>query len=366
MKYDPPFQHTSGLWPVLVVFACLALAPLVLTETYTRHVLILVFVFAVIATNWDVSLGLGGIFNFAHLAFFAIGLYSYAILAKVVGVDPWVSMAIAPVFAVAFAACLAVPILRLDGVYVILVTIAAAQLLLQVVVSQSSVTGGTGGMVLLPHLKLAGERLSSNNRLGFYYLGLALLVVSTWFVYTLERSSVGRAMKAMRDNKYFAIARGVSEARMRLVTLCLSAIFPALAGGFYGAYLRVASPDVFGLSFLTLSLSILLLGGVATLWGPIIAAFVVVGLSQALADFGAWRDIVIAVAIIGVIAVYPGGLFAVLQELRHQLERAHTAWCARWARRSTASDRARLMGVPDRLMQTRHGAISVCDTGRGD
>ncbi|MEM6988430.1 MAG: alpha/beta fold hydrolase [Pseudomonadota bacterium] len=104
----------------------------------------------------------------------------------------------------------------------------------------------------------------------------------------------------------------------------------------------------------------------ATLWGPIIAAFVVVGLSQGLADFGAWRDIVIALAIIGVIAVYPGGLFAVLQELRHQLDRVYTAWRARWVRQSTASDRDRLMGVPDRLIQTRHGAISVCDTERGD
>lgn len=366
MKYAPSFHRTNGFRPVLLILTVLALLPFFVTETYARHILILIFVFAILASNWDVSLGLGGIFNFAHLGFFAIGLYTYAILAKVVGVNPWLALAVSPLPAMAFATILAIPILRLEGVYVILVTIAATQLLSQIIVSQSDYTGGTSGMVLLPRLEIAGYKLSKDGRIGYYYLALVLLIASTTFLYKLERSAIGRAIKAMRDNKYYAISRGASEARTRLMTLVLSAIFPALAGAYYGAYLRVASPEVFGLGFLTLSLSILLLGGAATIWGPLIAAFVVVGLNQSMADYGAWRNIIIACAIIVVVAVYPGGLFAILQEAWSAVDRAKTAFIAFWRRRFQAPIRARAMGTADQLVETRHGLVSVCDTnGKG-
>ena len=366
MKYAPPFQRTNGFRPVLLVFATLMILPLGLTDTYSRHILILIFLYAVLASNWDISLGLSGVFNFAHLAYFAIGLYTYAIIAKIFSVDPWLALAVTPIPAIFFGLLLAAPILRLDGIYVILVTIAAVQLLQQITISQSNYTGGTGGMVLLPRLEIAGYRFSNDNRLGYYYLSLTLLATSTFFLYKLERSSVGRAMKAMRDHKYYAISRGVSEARTRMITMGISAIFPALAGGIQGAYLRVASPDVFGLGFLTLILSILLLGGVATIWGSLIAAFVVVGATQLMSDFGAWRNIVLAIIILGVIVIYPGGFYAALQELWRQLNRKRTQLIASWSRYVHAADRLKLMGSPDKLVKTRHGSVSVCDTQLGE
>ena len=366
MKYAPPFHQTNGFLPTIFCFILLAVLPVFLPETYIRHTLILIFIYAVLASNWDISLGLGGVVNFAHIAFFAIGLYSYSIAAKIIGIDPWLALILSPVLAVLFAVLLAAPILRLEGIYVILVTIAAAQLLLQIVVSQSEYTGGTSGMVLLPRLSIDGYRLSNDGRIGYYYVALGLLVISTIFLYKLERSSVGRAIKAMRDNKYYAIARGVSEARTRLITLCASAVFPALAGGFYGSYLRVASPDVFGIGFLTITLSILLLGGISTIWGAIIAAFIVTILTQILADYGAWRAIIIAVLIILVVVVYPGGLFAALQEAWGVTNRLKTNLLASYNRKFGSEKRSNVMGFPDQLVSTSHGEISVCDSGAGE
>ncbi len=366
MKYAPPFHRSNGFWPITIIFVLLLALPFVFTDTYTRHTMILVFIYAILASNWDISLGYGGIVNFAHLGFFAIGLYSYGIASKVLGVDPWLAFMLAPVLSVAFAALLAIPILRLEGIYVILVTIAATQLLLQIVVSQSAFTGGTSGMVLLPRLSIADYRLSSDNRIGYYYLALVLLSVSTVFLYKLERSSLGRAIKAMRDNKYYAMARGTSEGRIRLLTLCASSFFPGLAGGFYGAYLRVASPDVFGLGFLTITLSVLLLGGISTIWGSLIAAFVITILSQILGDYGSWRNIIIAVVIISVVILYPGGLFAAIQEIWGGLNRLKTRIIASYRRMFRAGERRAAMGFADRLMRTRHGEVSVCDTRTGD
>lgn len=366
MKYAPPFHRTSGLVPVLIVSALLAALPFVFTDTYVRHILILVFVYAVLASNWDLSLGYGGIFNFAHMAFFAIGLYSYGIAAKVLGIDPWLSILLAPLLAMAFAALLAIPILRLEGIYVILVTIAAAQLLLKIVVSQSDYTGGTSGMVLLPRLTVGDYRLTSDGRIGYYYLALLLLGASTLFLYKLDRSALGRAIKALRDNKYYAISRGVSEGRIRLLTLCASALFPGMAGGFYGSYVRVASPDVFGLGFLTITLSILLVGGVSTIWGSLIAAFAVTVLAEVLGGYGAWREIIIAAMIIAVVAVYPGGLYAALQEVRNLADRLTTGGIAAYRRRAERGRREAVLGASEWLLTTPHGTVSVSDTIAGD
>ncbi|MDA4846386.1 alpha/beta fold hydrolase [Hoeflea poritis] len=363
MKYAPPFHRTNGLVPVIIALATLIVLPLIFTDTYVRHILILVFIYAILASNWDLSLGYGGVFNFAHMAFFAIGLYAYGIGAKIIGIDPWLTILLAPLASMAFAALLAAPILRLEGIYVILVTIAASQLLLKIVVSQSDITGGTSGMVLLPRLTIGDYRLTSDGRIGYYYVALLLLAASTVFLYKLERSSVGRAIKALRDNKYYAISRGVSEGATRLYTLCASAVLPGLAGAFYGSYVRVASPDVFGLSFLTITLSILLVGGVSTIWGPIIAAFAITVFAELLGEYGAWRDIIVACVIIGVVVIYPGGLFAGIQELWDALDSRKAALIALWRRRFQAGRRSELMGGPDRMVETSHGRIAVFDNG---
>lgn len=364
MRYDPPFHRSNGLWPAVAVMALLALLPLWISNSYLRHLLVLAMIYAVVAASWDLSLGFGGLFNFAHGALFAVGLYTFALTAKVLGVPPWLAIGLAGLAAVLVAALIALPILRLDGIYVILVTIAVAQLLYQATVSQSQWTGGTSGLVSLPSLKIGDYRLLSNGKIGYYYLALLLLVLSTAFLHLITRSALGRAMVGLRDHKYFAIARGVSEARTRLLTLTASALFTGIAGGFYGSYVRVASPDVFGIGFLNLILSMILVGGAATLWGPIAAAFIMTFLAEALIDLGPWREVIMALLIILVVVFYPGGLWAAIQELREKLLGGRSAFIAALRRRRERAERmARMGGTQELLLATRHGLIAVSDTG---
>ncbi len=364
MRYDPPFHRSNGLWPAVALVALLALLPLWISNSYLRHLLVLAMIYAVVASSWDLSLGFGGLFNFAHGALFAVGLYTFALMAKILGVPPWLAIGLAGLAAVLVAALIALPILRLDGIYVILVTIAVAQLLYQATVSQSQWTGGTSGLVSLPSLKIGDYRLLSNGKIGYYYLALLLLVLSTAFLHLITRSALGRAMIGLRDHKYFAIARGVSEARTRLLTLTASALFTGIAGGFYGSYVRVASPDVFGIGFLNLILSMILVGGAATLWGPIAAAFILTFLAEALIDLGPWREVIMALLIILVVVFYPGGLWAAIQELREKLLGGHSAFIAALRRRQERAERmARMGGSEELLLTTRHGLIAVSDTG---
>ena len=363
MRYDPPFRKSNGLIPTVIALAVLAVLPFVFTDSYSRHILILAFVFAIVASNWDLSLGFGGLFNFAHVALFAVGIYTYGILAKTLGVSPWLAIPAGGVTAMALAGLIALPVLRLSGIYIILVTIAFSQLVYQIIISQSDITGGTSGMVTLPALEAFDYRFVKNHRIGYYYTGLILLIASTAFLYTITRSRLGRAIVAMRDNKYYAMSRGISEARTRLLTLMASALFTGIAGGFYGSYVRVASADAFGLGFLTLLLSILLLGGAATIWGPVIAAVVVTVLSEAIGDLGAWRNIIIAVMIVLVLVFYPGGLWAAFQEIREVFDTVRTALIARFRRGRERAAREARLGASETMVETRHGQIAVADTG---
>ena len=294
-------------------FALLALAPLVVGDTYSRHILIMSFIYAVVASNWDLSLGYGGVFNFGHLALFGIGVYAYGLLTKLVGLDPWLAFAASGVVSTLAAALVTIPILRLKGLYIILVTFGFAQLVMQIILSQSAYTGGTQGMVRIPMLTLGEHNMLRDGKLGFYFIALALLAASTIFLRALVRSRLGRSIVALRDNEEYAVSRGVSLARQRLLTLAASAFFPGLAGAFYAAYQRNASIDVFGMSLSTMILSMVLLGGASTIYGAIVASFALTIFAEVMASFGPWRPMITAVLIIIVMLAYPSGLAGLIQ-----------------------------------------------------
>jgi len=302
----------------LVALVALAVVPVFAIESFTRHLFIIAFIYAIIASNWNLSLGHCGVFNFGHLTFFGVGVYTAAIAAKTYGVDPWIAILLGGPAAAVAAFLIAAPVARLKGIYVVLVTFAFGQLVMQLVLSQSATTGGAQGMVRIPYLRLGDYSFLKDYKLGYYYVALGLLVVSTLFLKLVIDSPFGKSLKAVRDAEDYAAARGISVSRQRTLVLILSAIFTGIAGGFYAIYLRVASPDVFGFGTLSLALSMVLIGGVGTTYGPIAAALALTFATEALAGirgFEEARFIVIAVAMILVLRLAPGGLLRLLELL---------------------------------------------------
>ncbi|GAB5508152.1 MAG: branched-chain amino acid ABC transporter permease [Rhizobiaceae bacterium] len=303
--------------PVLALVV-LAFVPMVVEASFTRHLFIIAFIYAIIASNWNLSLGHCGIFNFGHLTFFGVGSYTAAIAAKTYGVDPWVAIMLGGPAAAVAAFLMAAPVARLKGIYVVLVTFAFGQLAMQLVLSQSDITGGAQGMVRIPYLRLGEYSFLKDYKLGYYYVALGLLVVSTIFTKLVIDSPFGKSLKAVRDSEEYAAARGVSVSRQRVMVLVLSAIFTGVAGGFYSIYLRVASPEVFGFGTLSLALSMVLIGGAGTIYGAIAAAIALTFATEALAGVRGLEEarfIVIAVAMILVLRLAPGGLLRLFEPL---------------------------------------------------
>lgn len=299
----------------------LALVPLAVSDGYWRHLFIIAFIYAIIASNWNLSLGHTGIFNFGHLTFFGIGVYTAAIFSKTLAVSPWIAIVLSGGTAALSALLMAAPVARLKGIYVVLVTFAVNQLMMQLVLSQANITGGADGMVRLPFLSIGDYSFLKDYKLGYYYVALFLLVCSSLFLLFVTNSPFGKSLKAVRDAEDYATARGISVARQRIVVLILSAIFTGIAGGFYTIYLRVASPEVFGFGTMSLALSMVLIGGVNSVLGPVAAALVLTFATEAMTAIQGFDDaryIVIAVAMILVLRLAPGGLLQLFERLTIQ------------------------------------------------
>lgn len=299
----------------LLCLAILAILPFFVEDSYTRHLFIIAFIYAVIASNWDLSLGYCGLFNFGHLTFFATGVYTAAIAAKTFGVNPWLAIPMGGVTAMIAALLVAAPVARLKGIYVVLVTFAFSQLVLQLILSQSQITGGSEGMVRIPALRLGDYNFVRDYKLGYYYVGLCLLTVSTIYLLWLTNSHFGKSLMAVRDNEDYAVSRGISITRQRVLALMLSALFPGIAGGFFAIYLRVASPEVLSFGTLSLALSMVLIGGTGSVVGPIIAAFALTFATETMAGIRGMEEarfLVVAIGMILVLRFAPGGLGSVL------------------------------------------------------
>jgi len=303
-------MKTRYLMPILG-FALLALIPIIVSDSYIRHLFILAFVYAIIASNWDLSLGHAGLFNFGHMTFFATGVYTSGIAAKSLGINPWLAMPLGGAAAALAALAIAAPVARLKGIYVVLATFAFSQVVLQLILSQSHITGGAEGMVRIPHARIGDYNFVRDGKLGYYYVALGLLAISTAYLLRITASPFGKSLLALRDNEDYARSRGISIMRARILTLVLSAIFPGIAGGFFAIYLRVASPDVLSFSTMSLALSMVLIGGTGTITGPILAAFALIFATEAMAGIRGMEEarfVVIAIAMILVLRFAPGGI----------------------------------------------------------
>jgi branched-chain amino acid transport system permease protein len=304
---------------IAVFFSALVMLPLVNGDSYVRHISIIAIMYAVLVSSWNISLGYGGVFNFGHMAFFAISAYATGILTKTFGFSAWWGMPVGIVASVAASVLVCLPVLRLKGIYVILATFAFAQLALQIVLNQRELTGGNFGLVSIPPLELGGFSFRDHQNLGYYYLALAILALTVAAVSWFVKSRFGWRVIALRDNEVYAVSRGVPLARIRLATFAFSAIFPGAIGAVYAQYVRSASPDMFGFSFLTLALSMLLLGGIGTVWGPIAGAFVFTLLSELMAPLGPGRYLVTAVLIVLILRFFPRGLAGIPEFLKGHL-----------------------------------------------
>ncbi|MGH3319863.1 MAG: branched-chain amino acid ABC transporter permease [Streptosporangiaceae bacterium] len=241
-------------------------------------------IFALLGVAWNLMSGVGGMFSFGHAAYFGIGAYTGAYLLVVHGISPWAGMAVGAVLAAFFGVVTAFLSFRykLKGAYFALATFAFAEML-RLLVSNLGVLNKTVGFnVQLIHgsswVKLqfpAGSKL-------YYWIPLALLALAVAVTIALRGSRTGQYVMAVRDDEEAASSLGVNVMRYKLTAVAISAAITAATGVYYVQYYLYVNPDTaFGASVSIQAIVPAIIGGVGTLWGPVIGALIVGPLSEA-------------------------------------------------------------------------------------
>ena len=261
-----------------LAYAPLLLIPLVpLIDGNNSHIDFLANAgaFILLALGLNIVVGFAGLLDLGYAAFFAIGSYSYAMLASQqfgVHIPFWVMLFLAAGIAAIFGILLGAPTLRLRGDYLAIVTLGFGEIVPQTFLNLSNVTNGPNGISSLDQPSLFGYRFGFN-AIPYFYVTLILIVLGVWFASNLQNSRLGRAWMAIREDELAARHVGINTTTTKLAAFALGASFSGLAGVVYSAKLGLVSPDQFQFNVSVLVLSMLVLGGMGNIPGVIVGSF---------------------------------------------------------------------------------------------
>lgn len=250
---------------------------------FLLEVAIQILLFGLLGVAWNLMGGFAGQFSFGHAAFFGIGAYATAVVVTDYGLSPWLGMGLGAALAAAFGVLVGFLSFRygLKGVFFALATFAFAEMLRLIFRSLEAVNAARGYNIPIqsgnPWLTLQFPQGSPN----YYYVVLALLALSLLLVILLMRSRAGTFILSIRENEDAAAALGVNPMRYKLLAVAVSAALTAVGGAFYVQYFFFIDPELaFGAG---VSIQILLpaiVGGIGTIWGPVVGSLIITALGQ--------------------------------------------------------------------------------------
>ena len=273
----------------LAILAFVALLPLVMGNEYWRGVVIVSMYFAMLAAAWNLLAGYTGQFSLAPATFAMIGAYSTGLLSYYYNVPPLIGIFAAIVVAGLIGLLLGRIVLRLTGAYLALTTLSFAEIMRLVISNSIDITRGDLGLNV-PGL--------FDDRLTYYYFMLAILTLTQVGLFFLLRTPAGLYLRAIRDDQIAAASRGVKVVLWKTNAFAISAAVSGLAGALYGHFAGLISPELGLIGQTGIIISMAVIGGLGTLAGPLIGAFLVYVASEYLRDFGGLQLIIFALLVI--------------------------------------------------------------------
>jgi len=311
-------QAKTDLVIAMVVIAAAVALPFLIDSRYVMGQVILALFYAIIASQWNLLFGFSGIFSLAQMAIFAFGGYATAMICFYLGWNVWAALVPGALAAVAASLAIGLACLRLTGVYVALLTLAIAQVMYLLIVTDTECyvmvgsicrqfTGGAVGFARFGDLGTR-ELLKSQWLIGNYAIVATLFAVTLGATYAIIKSPVGLAFRALKDNPGYAVARGVNRFQAQLLVFGISAFFTGLAGGLYAAHFQAIGPGILSTSQLMFIIAIAVVGGVGTFWGPLVGAIVLMAADEVMRETGEFRTLGLGIIIALSIVLMPKGL----------------------------------------------------------
>jgi branched-chain amino acid transport system permease protein len=320
---------TRWLGPVLVVFA-IAMPMMPFADRQIVDIATLVLTYVMLGWGLNIVVGLAGLLDLGYVAFYAVGAYSYAMFALDFGFSFWLCLPIAGMLSASFGVLLGFPVLRLRGDYLAIVTLGFGEMVRIILINWASFTGGPNGINNVPRPSFFGlpfERnpppgmqtfatffnldFSTSQRVFFlYYLILALALVTNLFTMRVRRLPLGRAWEALREDETACRALGINPRNTKLTAFALGAMFAGFAGSFFATRQGFISPESFSFIESAVILAIVVLGGMGSQVGVVLAALVLIGLPEFMRDLQLYRMLAFGAVMVGIMLWRPRGLLS--------------------------------------------------------
>ena len=317
------------LGPALLVLA-VAMPMMPFADRRLIDIGTLVLTYIMLGWGLNIVVGLAGLLDLGYVAFFAVGAYSYALLAQYYDASFWLCLPFAGLMAAMFGVLLGFPVLRLRGDYLAIVTLGFGEIIRVVLLNWWWFTGGPNGIGSIPRPSFFGlpfERArdeadvtfhsvfgldySPGHRVVFlYYLILALALITNFFTLRIRKLPVGRAWEALREDETAARALGINPTNTKLTAFAIGAMFGGFGGSFFAARQGFISPESFTFIESAVILAIVVLGGMGSQVGVVLAALLLIGVPEFFRELEAFRMLAFGAGMVAIMIWRPRGLLA--------------------------------------------------------
>jgi branched-chain amino acid transport system permease protein len=308
----------------------LALPLMPFSSRYLVDLATSVLIYIMLGWGLNIVVGLAGLLNLGYAAFYAVGAYSFALFAQGFDLSFWEALPIAGLLAAVAGILLGLPVLRLRGDYLAIVTLGFGEIVRIVLINWGSVTGGPNGINGIPRPSFLGMPFVRSAPQGvttfsdffgldfdpvqrvifLYYVILLLTLATNWFSLRLRRLPIGRAWEALREDEIACRALGINPTSVKLSAFAISAMLGGFAGAFFATRQGFISPESFGFQESATVLAIVVLGGLGSQLGVVLAAIVLVTLPEFGREFDQFRMLLFGAAMVGIMIWRPRGILA--------------------------------------------------------
>ena len=323
-------MESSRNWSMLALGALSVIflaVPLVVKSSFAIDILIRILLFAFIGIAWNLMGGYAKQLSLGHVAYFGLGAYTSTILQIDFGISPWIGMIAGGIVAMIASLPIGWLCFRLRGPYFAIATIATAQVLMLIFLKFRDLAWGAEGTTI-PNLGNAPLMMQFDGKTGYYYVALGLLALGLTITYRIERSWMGYYLVAIGEDEDAAEAIGVDAPRIKRDIYMISAFLTALAGTFYTQYIYFIDPaTAFNFSVSIEAALVSIVGGIGTLWGPVIGTVLLETTSALLQSWlgsstGGVQLTVYSLILMAVILWRPTGIMGFLTEAYQRRVRA--------------------------------------------
>jgi branched-chain amino acid transport system permease protein len=300
------------------------------TDRYVMDVSIMILTYIMLGWGLNIVVGLAGLLDLGYVAFYAVGAYSYALIATTFGWSFWICLPLAGVFAAFFGILLGFPVLRLRGDYLAIVTLGFGEIIRIILINWYEVTNGPDGITGIPRPSFFGLpfkkfpddgessfhtffnlEYSTMHRIIFlYYLILVLALITNFFTLRIRKLPVGRAWEALREDEIACKSLGVNPTNTKLTAFAIGATFGGFAGAFFATRQAFVSPESFTFIESAIIVAIVVLGGMGSQTGVVLAAIFLIGITEIFRDLEQYRMIAFGGAMVLIMIFKPKGILA--------------------------------------------------------